>query len=277
MRNGLAILLSGLLLCLPAPGPRAAEAPSLPDFDARYAITKYGIKLAEARYRLQATAEGYRMEQHTRLYGMAALFRHDTVDASSRIERRDGQLLLRAFNYRQTGEEKNRDESLQFDYEKAGGNAQTKQAEGAASPQASQWLTRIHGVSHGKPVAIETRGPVWDVLSFQLPLMLRANRQTREIPLMAVLNGELDQYHFRRIGETDYVFAGKTRKLLKLTRRNHDGSRELQIWLAPSLHNLPVVVENYRDGELHSRMHLEAVRFDHQPELKARDEEDDDE
>lgn len=268
MRNAPAVFLTGLLLCLATLVSRAAEGPALPDFDARYAITKYGIKLAEAQYRLQATAEGYRMEQHTRLYGMAALFRHDTVDASSRIERRDGQLLLREFVYRQTGDEENHDEHLQFDYQEADG------AEKNAPPQGKRWLTRIHGTSHGKPVAIETRGEVWDVLSFQLPLMLRASRQTQDIPLMAVLNGELDQYHFRRIGETDYVFAGKTRRLLKLTRRNHDGTRELQIWLAPSLHNLPVVVENYRDGELHSRMHLESVRFDQQPELKAQEDDD---
>ena len=45
-------------------------------------------------------------------------------------------------------------------------------------------------------------------------------------------------------------------------------NRQLHIWLIPELHNIPVIIENYRDGKEHSRMQLESVQFNNESPLK---------
>ena len=46
-----------------------------------------------------------------------------------------------------------------------------------------------------------------------------------------------------------------------MVRTDPKRDRQLHIWLLPELHNIPVIVENYRDGKEHSRMQLESVKF----------------
>jgi hypothetical protein len=47
-----------------------------------------------------------------------------------------------------------------------------------------------------------------------------------------------------------------------MVRTDPKRNRQLHIWLIPELNNIPVIVENIRDGKQHSRMQLESVRFD---------------
>ncbi len=246
----LLLIVTGLDAGIVLAGQRTDETVRLPDFTASYGISKYDIKLASATYRLRYRDHRYHISQSTRLYGLAALFRDDTVDASSHVQVQDGKLRLLDFTYVQTGEEKDRDEHLQLAY-----------------PD-DRDTTLITGVSRKQPVSIQTRGAVWDILSFQIPLMLDANEQTARYPYMAVINGELDQYVFERRGTRAFEFAGKTYRLLEMVRTDHRKKRRLHIWLAPELHNLPVIVENYRDDRLHSRMVLEKVQFNDEAALE---------
>jgi len=226
---------------------------ALPEFTADYAITKFGIKLADANYRLRHTEHGYHISQHTKLHGVAALFRKDKVDANSTIEIIDGQLRLQSFNYVQTGKEKNRNENLTFSYKKS----------------KEETSTKITGISRSEPVSIQTNETVWDILSFQIPLMIEANANKKHYPYTAVISGELDEYLFNLNATKTHEFAGKKYTLLELVRTNTANNRALHIWLAPKLHNLPVIVENFRDGKLDSRMQLERVQFDKNKSLQA--------
>jgi len=226
---------------------------ALPEFTADYAITKFGIKLADANYRLRHTEHGYHISQHTKLHGIAALFRKDKVDANSTIEMIDGQLRLQSFNYVQTGKEKNRNENLIFSYKKA----------------KEKTSTQITGISRSEPVSIHTNETVWDILSFQIPLMIEANANKKHYPYTAVISGELDEYLFNLNATKTHEFAGKKYTLLELVRTNTENTHALHIWLAPELHNLPVIVENFRNGKLDSRMQLERVQFDKNKSLQA--------
>lgn len=225
--------------------------PSLPDFDARYAVQKYGLKLATATYTLHRNENTYHIAQHTELYGVAALFRNDTVRASSHVTLYKGQPRLQDFTYIQTGKEKNRDEELHFSY-----------------PDNPPDTTLIKGVSRSQPINVKTQGAVWDILSFQIPLMMEARPDIKTYPYKAIINGELDQYTFNLVSTGSFQFADRDYQTLEVVRNDPVKNRQLHIWLAPELHNLPVIIENYRDGELHSRMQLEQVQFDHQPVMQ---------
>jgi hypothetical protein len=226
----------------------------LPEFTAIYAVKKYGIKLAEATYQLQHTPDGYRFSQHTKLDGVAAMFRDDSVAAVSLVEQTDRGLLLKQHEYIQTGKEKNRDENFSIEWS-----------------QGDKLTGHITGIVRSEAVDLQTDQPVWDVLSFQLPLMTEASADQKTYPYYALLKGELDTYFFNLVGTETVHFAGKDYTTLELVRKNEAKKRELRIWLIPELHNMPAKVENLRDGKQHSLMEIESLQFAGSPPMKNQD------
>ena len=220
----------------------------LPEFNARYAVQKYGVKLAEAHYQLGYTDKGYKFTQDTKLYGLANMFASDSVSVVSYVDEIGDNLLLTKHSYRQTGREKNRDEDINILWNKH---------ENALSG-------KITGVVRSKEIELRTNTEIWEVLSFQIPLMIEANENIKEYPYRAILKGEIDSYNFILTSSKKIIFADKEYKIIQLVRTDPDKDRQLHIWLIPALNNIPVIVENYRDGKIHSRMQLESVSFNNE-------------
>lgn len=239
----------------------APATQTLPEFTANYGVTKYGIKLAEANYQLSYTDTGYKFTQKTRLHGFASMFRNDSVDAVSYVDIVGDELLLREHRYTQTGKEKNRDEAFNIQWD-----TNAKPAKGI-----------ISGVVRSENIKLKTDTAIWEVLSFQIPLMIDANKNKKEYFYNALLKGEIDTYNFSLTSNKTVTFADKEYQTLHMVRIDPKKDRQLHIWLAPELNNLPVIVENYRDGKEHSRMQLESVQFSTEKPLidKLADNEDD--
>jgi hypothetical protein len=225
----------------------------LPEFTARYGIQKFGIKLAEAEYQLSYTDKGYKFTQNTELHGMASMFASDTVSATSYVDEIGDNLLLRKHIYIQTGREKNRDEDIDISWDTYKNTLKGK----------------ISGVVRSKEIELQTDGEVWDMLSFQIPLMIEFDENVKEYPYRALLKGEIDDYKFVLGSSKTVNFAGKDYKVIQLTRTDPKKDRQLHLWLAPALNNLPVIIENYRDGKEHSRGELESVSFNKEAALTA--------
>jgi len=223
-------------------------AHALPEFSARYAVQKFNIKLAEAHYQLNYTDTGYKFTQDTKLSGIASMFAADTIDASSYVDEDGDNLLLRKHTYIQTGHEKNKDEAFDILWR---------------TPKNTLSGT-ITGVFRGKKVKLNIDSEVWDVLSFQIPLMIEANANIKEYPYKAILNGEIDTYNFVLTSTKKITFSNKEYTALQMVRTDPTRDRQLHIWLLPELHNIPVIIENYRDGKEHSRMQLESVSFNNE-------------
>ena len=102
---------------------------------------------------------------------------------------------------------------------------------------------------------------MWDVLSFQIPLMIEANAGQKIYPYTALLKGEIDDYKFELISTETVNIQEKEYETLYLVRNDPVKNRQLRIWLLPELNNIPLIVENYRDDKLHSRVQLEKVSF----------------
>jgi hypothetical protein len=223
----------------------------LPEFNAHYAVQKYGIKLAEAHYQLAYTDKGYKITQDTKLFGMATMFASDSVSVESHVDVTGDNLLLTKHIYRQTGREKNRDEDINILW-----NTHKNMLSG-----------KITGVVRSKEIELQTSTEIWDVLSFQIPLMIEANENIKEYPYRAILKGEIDSYNFILTSSKKITFADKEYKMIQLVRTDPVKNRQLHIWLIPALHNIPVIVENYRDDKIHSRMQLESVSFNNEAPL----------
>lgn len=235
-------------------------AHALPEFSARYAIKKYGIKLAEAHYLLTYTDKGYKFTQDTKLYGVASMFASDTVSAVSYVDKIGGNLLLRNHSYIQTGREENKDEEINILW-----NTHKNTLRG-----------KVTGVVRSKEIDLRTNTEIWDALSFQIPLMIEANEKVKEYPYRAILKGEIDDYTFVLTSSKKITFAGKEYKTIQLVRTDPDRDRQLHIWLIPALNNIPVLIENYRDGKEHSRGQLESVSFNGDASLTEQQIDDDD-
>lgn len=220
-------------------------AHDLPEFSASYAIKKFGIKLAEAHYQLSYTDKGYKFTQNTKLHGVASMFASDTVSAVSFVDEVGGNLLLRKHTYIQTGREKNRDEDIDILW-----NTHKNTLRG-----------KISGVVRSKKIDLRTDKEIWDVLSFQIPLMIEADEKVKEYPYHAMLKGEINDYNFVLTSTRKVTFADKEYKIIQLVRTDPDRDRQLHIWLIPALNNIPIFIENYRDGKEHSRGQLESVSF----------------
>ncbi len=235
----LALFITALLYC------SLISAQALPEFHAKYAVQKYGIKVAEANYQLSHTDSGYKFSQNTELNGFISMFADDSVSAVSYIDDVDGKLLLQKHKYIQTGREKNRNEAFSIQWD------------------TSEKLLKgnISGVVRSKKINLQTTDPVWEILSFQIPLMIDADENIKRYPYKALLKGKIDTYEFVLTSNKKIIFAGKEYKLLQMVRTDPHKKRQLHIWIAPKLHNLPVIIENYRKGKEHSRMQLESVQF----------------
>ena len=223
----------------------AFAAHTLPEFTAKYAIEKFGIKLAEARYQLSHTETGYKFTQNTELYGFAVMFRDDSINAVSYVDDVNGTLLLKQHSYKQTGKEKNKDEDISIQWD-------TSNAALAGT---------ITGMVRSKKIQHQVTTPVWEVLSFQLPLMIEADIEKKIYPYNAIIKGEVDTYNFALTSQEEIQFADQSYQTLHMLREDPNKDRQLHLWLAPDLHNIPMVIENYRDGKKHSRMRLESVQF----------------
>ena len=219
---------------------------ALPEFTATYAIQKFGIKVAEAVYQLNHTENGYNFSQHTKLHGITSMFRNDTITAQSLVDETDGKLLLREYTYKQTGKEKNKDEHFTIKW----------------SHDDTQLKGHITGIVRGEAIDVNASTPVWEVLSFQLPLMIDARTKKKSYDYNALLKGELSTYNFTVSTPKDFTFAKRNYQTLHVVNNDTVKNRQLHLWLIPELHNLPVVIENFRDGGLHSRVQLESVQFD---------------
>lgn len=225
--------------------PNIFAAHALPEFTAKYAIESYGVKLAEATYQLNYTETGYKFTQNTELYGFASMFRDDTVNAVSYVDDANGTLLLKKHSYIQTGKEKNKNEDISIQWDTSN----------------NATAGTITGIVRSKKIQLQVKTPVWEVLSFQLPLMLEANKEKKTYPYHAILQGEVDTYNFALTSQEEIRFADKNYQALHVIRKDPNKDRQLHLWLAPELHNIPVIIENYRDGKKHSRMSLESVQF----------------
>lgn len=224
---------------------------ALPEFKATYAIQKFGMKLAEAQYHLSYTDKGYKFTQDTRLKGIASMFADDTVSAISYVDEIGDNLLLRKHSYVQTGREKNRDEDIDILW-----NTHKNTLRG-----------KVTGVVRSNKIDLRTNTEIWDALSFQIPLMLEADENIKEYPYRAILKGEIDDYIFVLNSSKKVTFAGKEYKAIQLVRTDPDRDRQLHIWLVPALNNIPIIIENYRDGKEHSRGQLESLSFNNETPL----------
>ncbi|UCB54734.1 MAG: DUF3108 domain-containing protein [Thiotrichales bacterium] len=228
--------------------PAVSSAKELPhEFSANYALEMFGTVLARATYTLEHTEDGLTMTQSTRPAGLIAMLRNDKIDVRSDMIVDNGRVLLVNYSYTHTGDEKDRNIRFNIDWK-----ANNKQ----------ELAGKATGIYEGKAVDIDLQNPVWDPLSIQVPIMLDANKKLPPHEHGLFMKGEFKHYLFENHGNETFRYNGTAFAAVKIVGRETKRDRAMYVWLLPELHNIPVKIEQWKNGEHKSTVFLESVSFE---------------
>ena len=216
------------------------------EYTASYDLEKYGITVAQSNYSLKHENNGIRLTQHTETVGLAALLRNDQLDENSFLAVQNNQLLLTAFSYKQTSaDKKNRNVQLKIDW---------LQSE-------KKLLGKATGSAYGKKLELKVEHPVWDTSSYQIPLMLNTKIDAAPQKYTMMVKGEFKNYTFITHGLEKIEVNGNIIQTIKVERDSDKSKSPIYLWLAPSLNNLPVKIEKWKNGELKLTLSLNQAEF----------------
>ncbi len=194
------------------------------------------------------------MTQSTRPAGLVALLRDDKIDVRSDMVLNDGRLLLVNYSYTHTGDEKDRDVRFKIDWQ---------------ANHEQELVGKATGVYEGKDVDIEIDKPVWDPLSIQVPIMLDAGKNLPPHEHGLFMKGEFKHYLFENHGRHKVSFNGTEFTAVKIGGRETKRDRAMYVWMIPDLHNIPIKIEQWKNGELKSTVLLESVSFKEDGETRT--------
>jgi len=228
--------------------PSTAPANELPqEFTANYVLQMSGTVLARATYTLEHTDTGVTMKQSTRPVGLIALLRDDKIDVRSDMIVDEGRLLLVNYDYTHSGD--NKDRNVRFKI-----NWQTSHKQG--------FVGKASGIYEGRHFAMSIDNPVWDPLSIQVPIMRDANKNLPPHELGLFMNGEFKHYLFESSGSETVKYNGMQLTAVKMAGRETKRDRAMFVWMVPEYHNIPIKIEQWKNGKLKSTVLLESVTFD---------------
>lgn len=230
-----------------------------PGFTATYLAEAYGVTAARATYRLEHKNNTLSFTQHSETIGVAAIFSNVTLDETSLLSIHNDKLLLDEYQYTQTGDKKNRNTHIKIKWNETSND---------------KFSGTISGKTGDHPVEINVDTQVWDTLSFQIPIMMSANNKTVQEEIQVLVKGELKTYHFVNHGVEEITINNSQLKTIKIERKSDNKDKPLFLWLAPSLHNLPVKIEKWKKGKPHITMLLNSATFPSDKNLQFKTEED---
>ncbi len=223
-----------------APAMLATADPDIPDFTARYTVSKAKLDVITMTITLR---RGTRIEYRAELepVGLAAWFFGDhRIHEISVLKRIENQVIPLVYRYVHEGSNENRNEHYQY-----------------------YWTHNVANVySRGQVRTLKIPDGTLDNLSLQLALIQDASKRAKTYRHPVISQGELKTYVFRNFG-TERVETELGRfETVKLERRKNDAENTTYTaWYAPELRFLPVKVENREDGDLVLSLVLEAVEW----------------
>jgi hypothetical protein len=246
--------LTYLFILLPAPGYALP-----PEFTATYTAETYGVTVAQATYKLEHKDNGIIFNQRSKPTGFAAFFSDDGLDETSHLSLHQDKLLLDEYRYIQRDAKKNKNVHLKVRWNEISEN-------------------KISGVVRGKAgsdhIRLKINTPVWDTLSFQIPIMLNIDKNIAPQEYNVLVKGKLKKYMFVTHGTEKISIGDNTIKTIKVERKDDKKGKSLFLWAAPSLHNLPVKIEKWKKGKPHITMLLNSASFPSDKNLQFKAEED---
>ncbi len=222
--------------------PALAGAFGIPFFTAKYALQKYGITGATITVRFTPDGKYLIYSQTTRAAGLLRLFRRDVIHAESILPQGTRVPLPKEYRFSDTGGGYDQHAIIHFDRKigLATGN-----------------------IPNGNKIHVKILPNTLDRLSLQLALMQAVAENCKTLRFTTVESwNKLSHYTFRNLGKTIVDTPMGRLRTVHLERLWNKKDTRFDFWLAPSLHYLPVKLEQTKlkdSSEL--VMVLESVRW----------------
>lgn len=189
-------------------------------FRAEFEVKVKGIYVGITTRRLEVTKN--RTEYHSIATpgGLAKLFFSDIVTESSTMERSGSQLKPLSYTYDQAGGKDIKHESVFFD-----------------------WQQRLIKFSDGGGKEFSLSDHAYDVLNFQIGLMLTLQQGTQEFVFDVADYRGLYTFHSRVVGKEKISLPFGDLETIKVDSRNRKDGKHFIFWCAPAFDYLPVRVE----------------------------------
>lgn len=210
-------------------GARAeAVANGIPEFSAEYELQRNNTRAARLTRTLSCDGAACEFRSKGRTVGLADLLLRGRIDEFTRFRMDDsGGLQPRDYSYRQRARGDN-DEYVRLFFNPSSGRVTSRGDE--------KWESHIDG-------------EVMDELLSQLRLMLAVRAGETEMEFSVVEgDGAEDVYQFEVVGEEKLEIAAGTFEAIKVQRVGGSERRTTEMWFAPDLEYIPLVVKQSRDG-----------------------------
>lgn len=204
-----------LLTTLPAMAHQSLDA-----YQADYELSHGSIHAADSRFVLQpADQGGYIYESVTHPVGFLALFRDDTIIERSYFSLVDGALRPLTFRYTYRGSDKNRNQSLDFD-----------------------WLKKVVRSDYrGDKATLSLTPGMLDPLLVQLAVTLDLQHSHLADSYRVIDRGVVKTYRLEQTGHATVEVPAGTYNTVVVQRLDDD--KTVLFWCAPELDYLPVKIE----------------------------------
>ena len=225
-----------LLSCLPL----AAQADGPIPFKASY---EGSVSLGSLACKVTLTRDGdgsYRFESTSHAIGFAAMFVKDVITETSRFEMVDGRPRPLEYRYTRSGGKHERSETIHFDWDK----------------------NTAHTVENGEERSAPLTAGVTDRLLLQLLLGLDAENGKLQGEYQVLDHHELSSFAPPAPEDRSIRVPEGRYDTLMVERQDKGSKRTTDFWLAPTLHYLPVQIEQREPGEDTYTLALTSVSFD---------------
>jgi hypothetical protein len=221
----------------------AGAANTLSSFSAEYRIRHGSLTVGKAVFTLKVLPDGrYTYAAHSEATGITALFFNDTVSESSAGTLPNNTPLPYHYVYQRSGKKsKAKTESIRFEWTKK----------------------QLLDLDTGKPWKIPLPPQTLDRQTVQLQLMLDLREATKNYSYTIADDHAFKTWNFQLKGkDTINTPAGQYQALI--VKRNHRSKkRATEMWCAPSLGNLPVMIEHQKNGD--TEFYMELVKISGKP------------
>ncbi len=213
-----------------------AYGPILKPYRAKYTIFDGKDRIGEATRKLSKSNELWTLQQFT---SMSKWFYSYSFEESSQFTIKNNQLL--PIEYQSLTKRSFKDNRIiksRFDWE-------SKRETGQQNK--NRWT-------------LDLPNAVLDHLSYQVALRSKASQQKRKETFRISYKGQLESYKFNNEGrETLTTEYGEIETVLWAQEPNFKHDKFMHIWLAPSLHYLPVKITQYRSDDKAGSIQLASV------------------
>lgn len=229
-----------MFACLLSAGARAEDGVLAP-YHADYSLARNSLTLGTASFSLKRSGDGgYTYKSVSHATGLAALFAGDVITQSSQFELAGGRPRPVLYAYTQAGGKHDKSETIQFEWSKqfAYGDEDGRQHRNTLTP----------GMS--------------DVFLIQLMLAVDAADGKLADSYTLLDHGETTAYMPRKLPGQRMRVDGTRVDTELLELRDPKKGRVIRVWLAPTLHYLPVQIQQSQPDKATFTLSLDDISFD---------------